>query len=140
MPSYYNPYNFYPASYMGPLNNYQQTQSYAPTQTVKPMEWVDGEVGAKAFQMPPGHPANQPIPLWDSTDTVIYLKSWNPMGVPNPMQYIRYTLSNDNQNMLQSGSTEPQNNYATKTDLEEMKEEIKQIIAEQNKAGNRGAK
>jgi len=56
------------------------------------IKWVDGEVGAKAYQMPQGWPANQPIDLWDTNDTVIYLKSVNPMGMPNPLQKAHYTL------------------------------------------------
>ena len=147
MPSYYNPYSFYPASYMSPINNYQQPQSYAPAQNVKMMEWVEGEVGAKAFQMPQGLPPNQPIPLWDSTDTVIYLKSWNPMGVPNPLQKLKYELPNDNQNMLQSGDTDGDakmhEKYVTKDDLEEMKQEIRQLIEQtrsQTAGGSRGGK
>ena len=35
------------------------------------LKWVDGEVGAKAYQMPAGWPANQPIALWDSNDCII---------------------------------------------------------------------
>lgn len=143
MPSYYNPYNFYPASYMSPMNSYQQPQSYAPAQNTKMMEWVEGEVGAKAFQMPQGLQPNQPVPLWDSTDTIIYLKSWNPMGIPNPLQKLKYELPSENQNMLQSGDTEHHDKYVTKEDFEEMKQEIKQLL-EQNRsqtaAGNRGAK
>lgn len=109
MPNYYNPYNFYPASYM--QNMYPQMQqpvqqsfAQAPQQGPKMMEWVEGEVGAKAFQMPMGWPANSPIPLWDSTDTVIYLKSWGPMGIPNPMQKLRYEMPE--QRNLQRGIRE----------------------------------
>lgn len=68
MPSYYNPYNFYPQSYMNPGysgNIYPQMQqplpnqqSFTPSMSAsngpKMMEWVEGEVGAKAFQMPNG--------------------------------------------------------------------------------------
>ena len=64
-----------------------QTNQYGPG-----LIWVDGEVGAKAFQMPNGWTANQPIALWDTNDTVIYLKSINPMGMPNPLQKIRYQM------------------------------------------------
>lgn len=54
--------------------------------------WVDGEVGAKAYQLPPGWPANTPLALWDTNDTVIYLKSTNQMGMPNPLQIAHYQL------------------------------------------------
>ena len=64
-----------------------QAQQYGPG-----LIWVDGEVGAKAFQIPAGWPANQPIALWDTNDTTIYLKSVNQFGMPNPLQKAHYTL------------------------------------------------
>ena len=170
MPNYYNPYNFYPASYMQNvypnMNQPQMQQSYAPqaNQSPKMMEWVEGEVGAKAFQMPNGWPANSPIPLWDSTDTVIYLKSWGPMGIPNPMQKLKYEMPDQQQQALlaagvgQSGSTgqdNQQNNmpdmsqYVTKSDFDELRKEIRNMNSsatnqngsnagqQQNRGGNR---
>ena len=53
MPNYYNPYNFYPVSYQpNGYVNPQNTQQQIFTNGPKMMEWVDGEVGAKAFPMP----------------------------------------------------------------------------------------
>jgi len=150
MPNYYNPYNFYPVTYanqMGysgmpmqqPQMGQMPQQSYsAPvSQGPKMMEWVEGEVGAKAFQMPNGWPANSPIPLWDSTDTVIYLKSWGPMGIPNPMQKLRYEmpeqlnqalLTNGNNGMSgTSGNGQDMSQFVTKQDLEQLKNEIRNM-------------
>ena len=157
MPNYYNPYNFYPATYQSPVGYQQQPISYggvpmpiqqsgtAPVQQgPKMMEWVEGEVGAKAFQMPNGWPANSPIPLWDSTDTVIYLKSWGPMGIPNPMQKLRYEmpeqqnqalLTNGNNGMSgTSGNGQDMSQFVTKQDFEQLKNEIRNM--NQNSAGN----
>ena len=138
MPSYYNPYTIYPASYPGAMTAVPQPsfyaqqamsqpqQSYTQPATFKAMEWVEGEVGAKAFQMPAGWPANQPIPLWDSTDTVIFLKSWSPMGIPNPMQKLRYEMpETQGANMLQSGATAA--DYVTKDDLKVLRDEIQSL-------------
>lgn len=152
MPNYYNPYNFYPVTYanqmgysgmpMQPAQMSQQSYATAPAQQgPKMMEWVEGEVGAKAFQMPNGWPANSPIPLWDSTDTVIYLKSWGPMGIPNPMQKLRYEMpEQQTQNLLAAGNgmsgassanevTPDMSHYVTKDDLNQMKEEIRKMMA-----------
>ena len=133
MPNYYNPYNFFPQTYPG-INSMQMPQqnSYAqqPIQTpqIKAMEWVEGEVGAKAFQMPIGWPANQPIPLWDSTDTIIYLKSWSPMGMPNPLQKLRYEMpESQGTAMLTSGASSQTTEYLTKDDLNEIKAEIQSL-------------
>ena len=147
IPSYYYPQNNYMSSaypnMQQPMvsNMNPMQQNYTSTSVVRAMEWVEGEVGAKAFQMPTSWPANQPIPLWDSTDTVIYLKSWNPMGIPNPLQKIKYTLP-EQQSFLPSndvsGTTNPvsMENYATKDDLESIKREIKEMISGMNQNSN----
>lgn len=147
MAGYYNPYAFYP-NYQAPQNTapsymnsgYQMPMTQnTPTvsQTIRPMEWVEGEVGAKAFQMPNGWYPNQPIPLWDSTDTIIYLKSWSQMGIPNPLQKIHYTLPDQqSQQMLpaQSGQTEETatSNFVTKDDFDAFKTELKEMLKNQN--------
>ena len=149
MPNYYNPYNFYPVTYppmnnSGMLTQMPAQQSYAPAQQnqgPRMMEWVEGEVGAKAFQMPNGWPANSPIPLWDSTDTVIYLKSWGPMGIPNPLQKLRYEMpEQQNTPLLNSGMSgetkQPDmSQYVTKQDLEEMIRKEVRAMAPQNQNG-----
>ena len=64
--------------------------------------WVDGEVGAKAYQL---QGQQGPIALWDTNDTVIYLKSVNQMGMPNPLQKIRYQMEDQPTGMLASGAS-----------------------------------
>ena len=155
MPNYpmfpsYNSYQTYP------INSYQQQYSQAYQQPYQPtamsysqpqqrvgIEWVDGEVGAKAFQLPAGWPANAPMPLWDTNDTVIYLKSINQMGMPNPLQKVRYTMEEQpkmsaamsSQAALPSGDMSQQNQpipdmseYVRKDELNQMKEELKAAI------------
>ena len=152
MPNYWNPNNFYPTTYgnnMGyPMGQtampMQQSYAQAPmTNQPKAMEWVEGEVGAKAFQMPAGWPANTPIPLWDSTETVIWLKSWGQMGIPNPMQKLEYKMpETQNQALLQSGATGGQSghgnmeNYVTKEDLAAQMTEIKEMLKGQMSGTN----
>lgn len=109
----------------------QYQQSMAPQQTTQPtpsgLIWVDGEVGAKAFQMPTNWPANQPIALWDTNDTVIYLKSINPMGMPNPLQKAHYTLeqtASGEATQGYSGTAMDTSKYVTKDDLEKMKQDL----------------
>lgn len=118
--AYYNYYNQYPYNGM-----YQQ--SY--TQNVKSMEWVDGEVGAKAFQMPQGWPAETPIVLWDNSEKKIYLKSWNQMGMPNPMQELEYEIKErTNPALLPSGVSGDPSQYVTKEDFEQFKQELRSMI------------
>ena len=121
--AYYNPYYYAQNPY------YQQNQSYS--NAVKTMEWVEGEVGAKAFQMPQGWPPETPIALWDNSEKKIYLKSWNQMGMPNQMQELTYTIKEKTNPALLSenvsGHTQDTSNFATKEDLELIKQEIKNL-------------
>ena len=115
---------------------YQQSAAPAPAPQQQPtmstgIKWVDGEVGAKAYQMPSGWPANQPIALWDTNDTIIYLKSINPMGMPNPLQKAHYTLEEHKSTNPMSGRTEPEmdmSQYVRKEDVEKIKKELMDAI------------
>jgi hypothetical protein len=123
-----------------------QTQqvSQTPQQNGPGLIWVDGEVGAKAYQMPSGWPSNQPIALWDTNDTIIYLKSTNPMGMPNPLQRAHYTLESMQSGEKTygfSGEVEKKCNhdmseYVRKDDMERMKQELMDAI---NGASTNGA-
>ena len=112
----------------------QQTQT-----TGHGLIWVDGEVGAKAYQLPAGMPANQPIALWDTNDTVIYLKSVNPMGMPNPLQKAHYTLEgtqSGEKTTGYSGDTKPDmSQYVRKEDLERMKQDLIDTIGQMSTSG-----
>jgi len=112
----------------------QQTQT-----TGHGLIWVDGEVGAKAYQLPAGLPANQPIALWDTNDTIIYLKSVNPMGMPNPLQKAHYTLEgtqSGEKTTGYSGDTKPDmSQYVRKEDLERMKQDLIDTIGQMSTSG-----
>lgn len=102
--------------------------------------WVDGEVGAKAYQIPHDWPAGKPIALWDTNDTVIYLKSMNPMGMPNPLQKAHYRLENVNsgeKNQGYSGDAGPNmSEFIRKEDMERMKQELLDAINSVSTSGS----
>lgn len=125
LPATYQPYNF---SGIG-QQVYPQSMP-AQAQQTGGLIWVDGEVGAKAYQMPANWPANQPVALWDTNDTVIYLKSINPMGMPNPLQKAHYTLEEHRSaSPAQSGDAGPDmSQYVRKEDMERMKQELTDAI------------
>ena len=127
--AYYNYYNQYP------YNGYQN-QSYS--QNMKSMEWVDGEIGAKAFQMPQGWPPETPIVLWSNSEKKIYLKSWNQMGMANPMQELDYEIKErTNPALLPSNISGDTANYVTKEDLEQFKQELRNMVSSMSN-NNRG--
>ena len=120
--SYYTYYPQYPYNY---------NQSYSSS--FKSMEWVDGEVGAKAFQMPQGWPPETPIVLWDNGEKKIYLKSWNQMGMPNPLQELDYEIKErTNPALLPSNISGDASPYVTKEDLNQLKQEIHSMISNLN--------
>ena len=142
----YSPYTNYPYSlYTQPYQPPQASQQPAAVPQVQSgIIWVDGEVGAKAQQLPAGWPANTPMPLWDTNDTVIYLKSTNAMGMPNPLQRLHYTMEDQpapartgmpSSPMLMSGEHDanpehPERQYVTKEDMDRMMVEIRESISE----------
>lgn len=160
MPNYYN-YSGYPnniptVSYTGtgpyasaPAPQYAQPQYQQPQQVNPTMIWVDGEVAARAYQVPPTHPAGQYMALWDNNDMVIYLKSVDAFGRPAPLKKIRYTIEPEPQTgalptpMNQggmSGTTEQQDmsKFVTKDDLESLKNELKNMLQTQPNNQNGG--
>jgi hypothetical protein len=116
-------------------------QSYTPQPAqTQGLQWVDGEVGAKAYQMPAGWPANTPIALWDTNDTIIYLKSINQMGMPNPLQKAHYTLEEHRGTgpamSNTSGDDAPvMTDYVKKDDLERMKQDLMDTIGQMQTSG-----
>lgn len=158
----YNAYNTYPYA-MYPATSYasyaqqqpaqygqQPGNSYAGVQAQAGIVWVDGEVGAKAYQLPTGWPANTPMPLWDTNDTIIYLKSTNPMGMPNPLQKIHYRMDEQSEQSGagpyrpaapalmsgdQVGRSGHDEQYVTKDDFEQMKRELRESITSAMKNG-----
>lgn len=127
-----------------------QSQNYGQAMPVEgEIKWVDGEVGAKAHQIPAG--TTKPVALWDTNDTVIYLKSMNQYGIPNPIQKIHYRMEEmvpkymgQDQQKLESGDTQPEvkqdmKEYIRRDDLESMKDELMNAIRSIQTAEPKGA-
>ena len=150
MPGYTNPYNMGNSWYAG-YNPYSGnvsmmpavSQSYAAAPAA-PMSSnvipVDGEVGAKAYMVPNG--STGPIALWDTNDNVIYLRTFNAAGMPNPLKKLRYT-EEEPVNALppgQSGASQSidTSNFATKEDFESLRNEIRQMNTALQQNSGRG--
>lgn len=91
-PNYYNTYP-QPPYYQPPMQDQlaQLRNQYQPsvmTNTPQnPMIWVQGEAGAKSYLMAP----NTTLPLWDSENQTIYIKSTDASGMPLPLRILDYT-------------------------------------------------
>lgn len=139
MAGYYNPYQnpvtaFYPSySGIGYSTAMPMPQSNAPAQP--PMQsnviGVDGEIGAKAFYIPNG--STGPIALWDTNDNVIYMRTFNAAGMPMPLKKLRYVEEEPAPALpAQSGSAMDTSQFVTKSDLEQLRDEIRQMAAQNN--------
>ena len=83
--------------------------------------WVQGEAGAKSYLVAP----NNTVQLWDSENPVIYLKSADASGMPS-MKIIDYTIRGGSQQAQPAVN----DSYATKDELNGIKEELARIKSE----------
>ena len=104
-------YNYFPTGYQQVI-----PQAYAPQNGSQPnLIWVQGEAGAKSYMVAP----NQTVTLWDSEAQVIYLKSADASGMPN-IKILDYTI----RDASKKAEVSPQNDFATKEDVDYLKKEI----------------
>jgi hypothetical protein len=130
---------YLPGPYQPSWNTMSQYTAPQMTAEEPGLKWVDGEAAAKSYQLPAGLPPNKPVALWDTNDTVIYLKSVNAMGMPNPLQKIRYQMeelrprysgaAGREDYTEQAWDEEKLNKFASKEELRELKEEIEKLKA-----------
>jgi len=147
MPNYYTSplYPTYPVSY-----NTYPTQPIAQPQQPQYMISVDGEMSARAWQIPANVGPNTIIPLFDFDGQHVYFKSTDQFGRQNPLRKGRIVFEEEQQ---QSEAAAPitmpdMSQYATKNDLEKVKEELIQNMKQtptqqynrnnQNGSNNRG--
>ena len=115
-PTYpYSPqtYNYSPQAYTPP-----QTQSTPPSNSII---WVQGEAGAKSYLVAP----NSTVTLWDTESETIYVKSADASGMPN-MKVLDYKIRG---NAVETASIPMQNGFATKDDLNALREDLNALKA-----------
>ena len=147
MPAYYNQYagqNYY-GNY--PYNTYANTawgnSGAQIPQGPQYMINVDGEVGARAWQMPNNLPPNTVIPLFDLDGQHIYFRSVDQYGRMNPLRKAHVVFEEETVNLPQgnSGASAPQaapasEEFVTKEDLKSLKDEIRQMFSENQNGRN----
>ena len=115
-PTYpYSPqtYNYSPQAYTPP-----QTQQTPPSNSII---WVQGEAGAKSYLVAP----NSTVTLWDTESETIYVKSADASGMPN-MKVLDYKIRG---NAVEAASIPMQNGFATKDDLNALREDLNALKA-----------
>lgn len=130
---------FNPYQYIGGPGYYQTQQPYSyqsvpQTQIPQYMINVDGENSAKAWQ-PFGTPQpNTIIPLFDSDGEHVYFKTYDAYGRMNPIRKGRIVFD-DEIHESESSSDRDMSLYATKEDLDNMRDEILSHIGKTNQNG-----
>ena len=116
--AYYNPMPVYPQ-----MNGYQMPyQQQTQQQQQSGVIWVQGEAAAKSYLVAP----NNTVPLWDSEEKVIYLKSADASGMPS-MKILDYTIRGE-----EAAKAKPE--YATKSELDALAEKVKELMAKKKAA------
>ena len=118
------PYSMFPNAYGNPAYTQPAVMRdpyipQAPQQQMQnnSMIWVQGEEGMKSYHVGP----NTTIPLWDSENQTIYLKSTDAMGRPT-VKYIDYTVKEE-----QKSASEPNAEYVTKNEFNRLSSQLSDI-------------
>lgn len=109
--------NYFPAGYQPAQIAYPQAQ--AQPQQNNGRIYVQGEESAKSYLVAP----NQSVELWDTESQTIYLKSADASGMPS-MRILDYTYR---ESMPKSKETLDMGAFATKEDVDYLKEELKAL-------------
>ena len=99
---------------------------YAPsqqTQQSSDMLWVQGIEGAKAYLLAPG----RTLPLWDSEEQCIYIKSTSPTGIPQPLTILDYTIRQPKEEIEEAQPQIDMGQFVSKEEFEELKEMISDL-------------
>jgi len=81
-------YNYSSQNYTNPYVSNYNYRFPVTQQSNEPygINWVQGEAGARSFQVPPG----QQVLLADSETNIIYLKTTDASGMPFPLRKFEY--------------------------------------------------
>lgn len=111
-------------------NGYPVNYGYAQPNQVQQnnnIVWVQGEAGAKSYLVAP----NTTMPLWDSENQIIYLKSADASGMPS-IKVLDYKIrDNETKNIKLNDDI-----YVKKEELEELKAEILRLNEKLKESGN----
>lgn len=132
----YSPIYPYPNAYNQYIGQPQvMPQPIAQVNSGPVMAWIQGGInGAKSYPVPP----NSRAYLFDSDQDTFYVKDTDQNGMPKPLRAFDYT-----ERVIESETitTDTQNNYVTKEDLEEvMRKMVDEIKNGYRKGGHNNGK
>lgn len=126
MPNYYYP-QFYPngmpmMQQQNPMTAPQAPQN-APQAANNGITWVQGEAAAKSYPVGPG----QSVLLMDSEEAVMYIKTTDQSGMPQPIRIFDYTerkAEHTEAGIARSASAD----FVSRSEFEEFREDVKRSI------------
>ena len=117
----YQTYPYSPQAYSYSPQAYAVQQANNAPQPNNSIIWVQGEAGAKSYLVAP----NSTVTLWDTESETIYVKSADASGMPN-MKVLDYKVRG---NAVETTSIPMQNGFATKDDLNALREDLNALRA-----------
>lgn len=121
----YFPQSYYPNYYgnqqMPPQGS--QMASNAQQSSGSGIIWVQGENAAKAYPVASG----QSVLLMDSEDSVMYIKSTDQSGMPQPLRIFEYKEKTGHQNASVIAS-KPSEDYVSRKEFEAFRDDVRREI------------
>lgn len=122
--------NYFPQYYPNAMQN-QQMMPQAPQMVSNAQQassggiiWVQGEASAKAYPVASG----QSVLLMDSEDSVMYIKSTDQSGMPQPLRIFEYTERTNKR--AESGIPKQRaEDYVSRAEFDEFRESVKKSIS-----------
>ena len=121
----YFPQSYYPnysAGYQMPPNA-SNLPSNAQQAAGSGIIWVQGENAAKAYPVASG----QSVLLMDSEDSVMYIKSTDQSGMPQPLRIFEYKEKTGHQNASVIAS-KPSEDYVSRKEFEAFRDDVRREI------------
>ena len=118
--AYYQP-NYYP-QYYGTQNASQMLQN-AQQASSGNLVWVQGEASAKAYPVASG----QSVLLMDSEDSVMYIKSTDQSGMPQPLRIFDYKERTQAHNSPVQASSQKED-YVSRKEFEAFRDDVRREI------------
>lgn len=120
----YFPNGYYPQYYQNPqmsANPLQTAQNSSVAQN-NGIIWVQGEAAAKAYPVGSG----QSVLLMDSEDSIMYIKSTDQSGMPQPLRIFEYKEKTSVHG--ESGITKKNDDYVSRKEFEEFRHGIEKVL------------
>lgn len=114
----FHPNYYYPATYQ-PMQMIQQTPQQ--TNNTPGIIWVQGEAGAKAYPVGAGNS----VLLMDTEDAILYIKSVDQSGIPQPLRVFELCEKHTQNNAVNASAKNTEN--VSRDEFERLKSDVTRL-------------